>query len=325
MGALAPDLASSLPPLLAMISSILLLALSASPAPLGSGTPAEGCTPGYWKTHLERWDGVGSDDFTESVVASLSFNGVFGVTAAESGLAESATLFDATSLMGGGLAALNRHAAAGAASADSVAYSITLGQVIEAYRSAVLGSAGVEATKTMLEAYNELGCPLHNSPPPPPITFCFADQGDCPCGNEALLGGCGNSSGLGALIGTAGSSSVAADDLNLIATQLPANATVLFLAADTLSRSPFMDGLLCIGGPGSKIYRLPPATTSGADGTATLGSGLVALSNTNAVPIKGGIIPGDTWYFQTFFRDMGMGGCGTGANTSNVVGVTFTP
>ncbi|MDA8593144.1 hypothetical protein N9L90_04445, partial [Planctomycetota bacterium] len=110
-----------------------------------------------------------------------------------------------------------------------------------------------------------------------------------------------------------------------VATQLPANATVLFLAADTLSRSPFMDGLLCIGGPGSKIYRLPPATTSGADGTATLGSGLVALSNTNAVPIKGGIIPGDTWYFQTFFRDMGMGGCGTGANTSNVVGVTFTP
>ena len=308
-----------------MISTVLLLALSAGPAPLAANTPAEGCTPGYWKNHLERWDGVGSNDFTQSVVASLSFNGVFGVTATESGLAETATLFDATSLMGGGLEALNRHAAAAAASADSVDYSITLGQVIDTYRSAVLGSAGIESTKAMLEGYNELGCPLHNSPPPPPHTFCFADQGDCPCANESLLGGCGNSSGLGALIGTAGSSSVAADDLNLVATQLPANATVLFLAANMLSRSPFMDGLLCIGGPGSKIYRLPPATTSGADGSATLGSGLVALSNTNAVPIKGGIIPGDTWYFQTFFRDMGAGGCGTGANTSNVVGVTFTP
>ncbi|MDA8959725.1 hypothetical protein N9F46_00765, partial [bacterium] len=112
-----------------MISTVLLLALSAGPAPLAANTPAEGCTPGYWKNHLERWDGVGSNDFTQSVVASLSFNGVFGVTSTESGLAETATLFDATSLMGGGLEALNRHAAAAAASADSVDYSITLGQV----------------------------------------------------------------------------------------------------------------------------------------------------------------------------------------------------
>lgn len=84
-----------------MISSVLLMALPASPAPLGTGTPAVGCTPAHRKTHLERWDGVGSNDVTWSVAASLSFNGVFGVTAARSDLGVSATLFNATSPMGG--------------------------------------------------------------------------------------------------------------------------------------------------------------------------------------------------------------------------------
>ena len=137
-----------------MITITLLAALSMGPAALPVGGTPEGCTPGYWKNHVERWDGLGSDDFTESVVADLPFNGVFGVTSANSGLAETATLLDALELGGGGLEALNRHAAAAAASADAVAYSITLGQVIDTYRSAVLGSAGIESTKTMLEGYN---------------------------------------------------------------------------------------------------------------------------------------------------------------------------
>lgn len=307
-----------------MITTTLLASLALTTAPLPPITSTEGCTPGYWKNHVERWDGVGTDDFTESVIASLPFNAVFGVTESESMLSDTGTLIEATELMGGGIEALNRHAAAGLASADSVHYPYTVGQVIDLYQDAVFGSAGIEATKDMLMVANELGCPLNNDPPEPPITFCPPNQGDCPCGNESLLGGCENSSGLGALIGVDGSSSVAADDLLLVATQLPANTTVLFLAADTLRRAPFLDGLLCIGGPMSKIYRLPPAFNSGPDGTATFGPGLVALSNTNLVPIKGGIIPGDTWYFQTFFRDLG-GSCGTGGNTSNVVGVTFTP
>ena len=302
----------------------LLASLALSAALIPATSAQEGCTPGYWRNHVERWDGVGADDFTESVLAGLPFNSVFGVTSAESSLPDTTTLIEATALMGGGIMALNRHSAAGIASADAVDYPFTVGQVIDLYRDAVLGTAGVESTKDVLNAANELGCPLNNDPPEPPITFCPPNLGDCPCGNESLLGGCGNSSGLGALIGISGSASVAADDLQLIATQLPANTTVLFLAADTLRRAPFYDGLLCVGGPMSKIYRLPPAFNSGPDGTATIGPGLIALSNTNLVPIKGGIIPGDTWYFQTFFRDLG-GSCGTGANTSNVVGVTFTP
>ena len=304
-----------------LLGSLSAIALTASPFFLPSD---EGCTPGYWKTHPERWDGVGSDDFTQSVVTSLSFNAVFGVSSSDSGVQDSITLIEAADLGGGGVIALNRHAVAALASADSVCYPLTVGQVIDAYRGAVLGTGGIESTKNLLESYNEAGCPLSNSTPPPPeIIFCVADEGDCPCGNESLFGGCENSSGFGASIGAAGTTSVAADDLLLITTQLPANATTLFLMANTLRRQVFMDGLLCIGGPMSKIFRLPPAMSSGPDGTATFGPGLVALSQTPLVPVPGGILAGDTWYFQTFFRDSGP--CGTGSNTSNVVAVTFTP
>ena len=165
------------------------------------------------------------------------------------------------------------------------------------------------------------GCGGHCDPTTP---YCLADQSDCPCGNDDPAAGCINGSGQGALITGEGSASVTADDLQLTASGLPANTTVLFLAADAARRAPFLDGLLCVGGPTSKIYRLPPALNSGPSGAVTFGPGLIALSNTPAVPIVGGIVPGDTWYFQTFFRDMG-GSCGTGGNVSSAVSITFTP
>ncbi len=165
------------------------------------------------------------------------------------------------------------------------------------------------------------GCGGHCDPTTP---YCLADQNDCPCGNDDPAAGCINGSGQGAIITGEGSASVTADDLQLTASGLPANTTVLFLAADAARRAPFLDGLLCVGGPTSKIYRLPPALNSGSSGAATFGPGLIALSNTPAVPIVGGIVPGDTWYFQTFFRDMG-GSCGTGGNVSSAVSITFTP
>ncbi|MFT5734394.1 MAG: hypothetical protein ACI8WY_003076 [Planctomycetota bacterium] len=310
-------------PLTHLLTSLCLSALTLSAASALPGVD-EGCTPGYWKTHVERWDGLGADDFTQTVVASFPFNLTFGVDTVESGVASSTTLIEATDLGGGGLNALARHAAAALASADSVSYPVTVGQVIDLYRSATVGSASVEGIKNLLASYNELGCPLSNSTPPPPTRiFCVGDQGDCPCANEGLLGGCANSTGLGARLDVTGSSSVAADDLGLVATQLPPNTAVLFLMANAPRRVVFMNGLLCVGGPMSKIYRLPPIMNSGPDGTASYGPGLVAASKSPLVPVPGGIQAGETWYMQAYFRD--MTGCGNGANTSNSVMVTFTP
>jgi hypothetical protein len=286
---------------------------------------SQGCTPGYWNNHVERWDGVGGDDFTQTVRADMSFNDVFGVTPAQSGLADTVTLIEATDTGGGGLNALARHAAAALASADSVCYPATVGEVIDAYRDAVgaiAGPATVESGHDLLAGYNELGCPLSNSTPtPPPRFFCVGDQGDCGCGGDSLLAGCNNSTGLGARMDVEGSASIVADDLTFVATQLPANTTALLLMAMNTSRVSFGDGLLCIAGL-SKIFRLPPALNAGPAGTVTAGPGLVALSNTPLVPVPGGIQAGDTWNFQLFYRD--VTGC-AGFNTSNGISVTFAP
>jgi len=303
----------------------VVLAVSHAPTASAQGGCSEGCTPGYWKTHIERWDGLEGDDFTQTVRADMSFNAVFGVDEARSGLADTVTLSDALDIGGGGLVALNRHAAAALASADSVCYPASVGDVIDLYRDAVdavPGPATASSAHSMLEGYNELGCPLSNStPPPPPIYFCVADQGDCGCGGDSLLAGCINSTGLGARLEAEGGSSVTTDDLTFVVTQLPANTTVLMLMAQNTSRLPFGDGRICIAGL-SKIFRLPPALNSGPHGTVTGGPGYVALTQTPLVPVPGGIQAGDTWNFQAFYRD--VVGC-AGFNISNGVSVTFVP
>lgn len=125
----------------------------------------EGCTPGYWKTHEERWDGVGDDDFTTSIHSTDLFNATFGVTSVESGLGDDVTLIQATDTGGGGVIALDRHAAAALASADSgIDYEFSVAQVIALYRDAVgvdPGPEDVDSAHTKLEAANERSCPLN--------------------------------------------------------------------------------------------------------------------------------------------------------------------
>jgi hypothetical protein len=48
-----------------------------------------------------------------------------------------------------------------------------------------------------------------------------------------------------------------------------------------------------------------------------LGPGTAAASG-------GLIVPGTTWYFQAWHRDVG-GPCGTGANLTHAIGVCFEP
>lgn len=311
------------------LSHFSILGLAAA---LGSVAPAqvpctEGCSPNYWTHHKEDWDGLHGDDQTQTVRWFMPFNAVFGVTPAQSGVGNHVDLITVADTGGSGLPALNRQIVAGLANADSLCFPLTVGQVIDLYRDAVDAIPGPEtisSATTAIVALNGQGCPLSmNPPPPPPRIFCVADQGDCPCGPGSLLSGCANSSGLGARLDTLGSSSVSADDLALVATQLPANAVVLFLMADTPRRAPYLGGLYCVGGPTSKVFRIPPALSSGPNGTATLSGGLVALSGTVLLPIPGGIQAGDTWYFQTFFRD--AVGCAGTASMSNVAAVTFVP
>lgn len=126
--------------------------------------PSQGCSPGFWKTHPQYWDGVGTDDLTSTIKTTLLFNAWFGVTSAQSGIADTMTLLDVTGLNGGGLLALDRQAAAALPSADSgIAYPYSLAQIRAMYRDAVGADAGPETISSvlnLLSAANNLQCPF---------------------------------------------------------------------------------------------------------------------------------------------------------------------
>lgn len=105
-------------------------------------TGDEGCTPGFWKNHLELWSATGfstGDDFDT----------VFGVDLFDPDI----TLEQAINAKGGGVNKLARHGTAGLLSAahPDVAYPFTVAEVI-----ALVQAGDADA----LAAANELGCPL---------------------------------------------------------------------------------------------------------------------------------------------------------------------
>ncbi|MGD1996070.1 MAG: hypothetical protein PVH62_04775 [Anaerolineae bacterium] len=116
------------------------------PTPTPTPTPPppgdEGCTPGYWRNHLEAWSPTGyspGDDFDT----------VFGVDL----FTRDITLEEAVNLGGGGVRKLARHGAAAllGAAHPGVAFPLTVAEVIAAVQA---GDAD-----TLVDA-NELGCPL---------------------------------------------------------------------------------------------------------------------------------------------------------------------
>ena len=307
-------------------TALLLLSLTALPTPAdGNDVPFEGCTPGYWKNHTERWDGTGGDDLTISVRWHDAFNMFFGVTPAQSGYPNTATLFDAASAGGGGLIALGRHAAAGAASADAVInYTYTPDEVVAIYRDGVAAARGpldVDSAKGLLEAANQAGCPLGNDDPE--ITsYCYGDEGNCLCDGFLDGGGCMHSGGQGALLSGSGSVSTVTDDLVLTTSQMPLNAFSMTFMGPQSASIPFGNGRLCVSPAGGKMFRYRPALNSGPGGMISLGPGIVAHSQLFTL-YGGSITPGSTWYFQTYFRDVGPN-CSSSFNLSNAVRVDFT-
>jgi len=73
-----------------------------------------------------------------------------------------------------------------------------------------------------VQIYNETASAFRvDVRPTPGRRYCFGVQ--CPCGNDSPRAGCRNSTGSGAALGGWGSVGVAADDLVLTATSVPAN------------------------------------------------------------------------------------------------------
>ncbi|MBJ02562.1 MAG: hypothetical protein CMK00_06805 [Planctomycetes bacterium] len=143
--------------------------------------------------------------------------------------------------------------------------------------------------------------------------FCLCDtSAPAPCANYDATAGCANSTGLGGLLTASGSSSVIGT-LTMTASQLPAGQPGLLFIGPSTTLIPFYDGLLCVTG---SLRRLSIGF-SGASGSMSF-PGVVSLTAATGVTI----MPGETWYLQTWYRDP-AGPCTTGSNLTNGVSVLF--
>ena len=166
--------------------------------------------------------------------------------------------------------------------------------------------------------YNRKGTFISGAavPSSPFTLYCMGDgtAEDCPCGNLSDPGqGCANSTGVGAVLIPGGSASVTSGDLTFtISNMVPGQATLLFVGdspANLGMGQTLGDGLLCVG---SGFDRLEVQVAS-FGGAATFGPGLQPMVD---------FLPGETRYFQAWYRDPG-GPCATGSNLSGAVQVTF--
>lgn len=153
----------------------------------------------------------------------------------------------------------------------------------------------------------------------PGSAYCFGVT--CPCGNVDPQGGCANSSGFGARLTGAGSTSVASDDLVITAYSLPLQRSGRFYMGSIQNSVPFGAGLLCTGAQGYPVFRFPVGN-SGTTGSLELAN--IAAYAAATFPAGGQVLPGSTWNFQAWTRDP-LGPCGATFNTSNAYSVTFVP
>jgi hypothetical protein len=151
--------------------------------------------------------------------------------------------------------------------------------------------------------------------------YCFCPSGST-CNNPNSTAGCANSHSAGAHLYFMGTTSVTADDLELVTDGVPPNKFGLYYMGGGTLSLPIGDGIRCVGSGGVGTFRYG-VLNSGAGGVLSSGPGVAGDSCTQFNP-PGCIVAGDTWYLQGWYRDP-AGPCGGGFNFSNGIKVEFVP
>ncbi len=134
----------------------------------------------------------------------------------------------------------------------------------------------------------------------------------CPCGNLGTVGeGCANSSGTGAALAAGGTAVHAADDLVLHVAGARPLQPGLALQGGSLIALPFRDGILCVGPPTERLEILALDDA----GTAQTSVSIVQEGH-----VAG---PGETTWYQVWYRDPAISPCGSGSNFSNALRVDW--
>ncbi len=152
--------------------------------------------------------------------------------------------------------------------------------------------------------------------------YCSCPPGSGVCANLDPHGGCRSQAGHGAVLAAGGTGSVLADDLRLEVSDLPPNKAGLLFMGGAQASVAFANGRRCVAGGSSGVHRFP-LHNGGSQAVIVEGPGLVAWSQ-NHFSSPGRIAPGQTWYFQCWYRDP-QGPCGGTSNYSNALQATFSP
>ncbi|MBJ76398.1 MAG: peptidase S8 [Planctomycetes bacterium] len=119
-----------------------------------------------------------------------------------------------------------------------------------------------------------------------------------------------NSAGVGAVMGFTGSASLAANDLTLTTSGLPASTFGVYLYGPTQDNQPAGNGTLCVAQP----FGILGVVLAGTGGTSSL---LLDMTSLPGGPVN----TGDTLHFQLWYRDRPGGGSGN--NLSDGLQATF--
>ncbi|GAB2533771.1 hypothetical protein GCM10027189_13460 [Rufibacter soli] len=126
--------------------------------------PVQGCTLGYWKNHVDRW----CDTYSTALHPDLTYGDVFASAPAE---LENLTLLQVLNLGGGGIYNLGRQSVAALLNicSSEVNYTSaypTTASLINAVNAAFASGSKTRIANlgTLLDTYNNAGCPLGGSP-----------------------------------------------------------------------------------------------------------------------------------------------------------------